>query len=99
MDSAQENVIMGSESEASHTAHSAAHMIVTARTAVNEVEQNEDARFWWSYADTDQPHTNAFGAHTAQIVDEDSGGAVAYVHHDNADRIVNALNALYPVAD
>lgn len=34
-----------------------------------------------------------FGEQTAQIIDEREGGAIAYCHHDSADRLVVALRA------
>jgi hypothetical protein len=38
---------------------------------------------------------SVFGAgSTAQIVDEDKGGVIAYTHHDNAQRLVVALLSL-----
>lgn len=50
-------------------------------------------RFWATAADASQPATHAFAEHTAQVVDEQAGGAVAYVHDRNADWITAALNA------
>lgn len=55
----------------------------------------EDARYWWSEADEHQPGTLAFGDDTAQVVDEQAGGAVLYCHADNAQAITDALNAAH----
>lgn len=55
-------------------------------------EEPDSPRFWWVEADAAQPSTHAFGEHTAQIVDEEAGGAVAYCHDSNADWITAALN-------
>lgn len=59
---------------------------------------DDGPRYWWTGADDHQPHTHAFGDATAQIVDEHSGGAIAYCHEDNAQTITNALNTALTVA-
>lgn len=53
---------------------------------------NEAPRFWYTNAAGDVlPETLVFGADTAQIVDEEAGGAIAYTHMDRAQMIVDAL--------
>jgi hypothetical protein len=48
----------------------------------------EDPRFWILDVEIDSA---PFGADTVAIVDENEGGIIAYVHRDNANRIVAAL--------
>jgi hypothetical protein len=48
-------------------------------------------RYW--ILDTEDEAITVFGEHTVSIVDEESGGIIAYVHSDNAQRIVDALNS------
>lgn len=67
---------------------------------------NEDPRYWIVYDppiptghETGQRSAVGmrfglpFGTDTVGIVDEDSGGIIAYVHETNAQRVVEALMA------
>jgi hypothetical protein len=53
-----------------------------------ETRTMEDPRFWILDVEIDSA---PFGADTVAIVDENEGGIIAYVHRDNANRIVAAL--------
>lgn len=61
----------------------------------DEPNTDDGPRYWWAAADDTQPDTLAFGQHTAQVVDEQAGGAIAYCHTDNAQAITDALNAAH----
>lgn len=61
--------------------------------ALPDGHTGDGPRFWAADADAEQHATHVFGEHTAQIVDERAGGAVAYAHDNNAAWIVAALNA------
>ena len=68
-------------------------MLVAAIEADRAQRELKEEPIYWDEADDDQPETHAFGADTAQIVDEEQGGAIAYCHRDNANEIVKALLA------
>lgn len=55
--------------------------------------ENEGSRFWTCDLDSEMPGHDLFGLETVGIVDELSGGIVAYATEDNAAAIIDALRA------
>jgi hypothetical protein len=53
--------------------------------------ENSGSRFWSTEPPDDDP--GPFGSDTLGVVDENEGGIVAYVHRDNADRVIAAFRA------
>ena len=65
-------------------------MFLDKSTEPRDVEEH-GSRFW--VTDGTESMIRPFGPDTVGVVDENEGGVVAYVHADNAQRLIDALRA------